>query len=169
MHGGWLFQCPSWVSGFCNFPYKLTPNNLIRYSISVYSDTIYVSITFLNETANTTWKINVVSPILLSSGRSCINKTTQDIQKYVELSMGDCRSMSTQNWSLSPLLRALSSQPDDTSIMASESPAAATDAKCLLVLILQNRIPDSPPSHLVYPLILWLVPKCEEIRIINKN
>lgn len=65
--------------------------------------------------------IGVVTPIPGSAGRSCINKTTQDIQKYVEFSMGDCRLMNIQNMSLSPCCGAFSSQPDDTSIKLSQS------------------------------------------------
>lgn len=132
---------------FCNFPKLPTQNDLKRYSISLLFCIIYVYIKSLNDSANATWKINVVAPIPRSAGRSCINKTTQDIQKYVEFSMGDCRSMNTQNMSLSPCCGAFSSQPDDTSIKLSESLATVTDCKCLLVLVLQNRILCTPPCH----------------------
>lgn len=41
---------------------------------------IYVCIKFLNDNVNRMWKINAVAPIPSSAGRSCINKTTQDIR-----------------------------------------------------------------------------------------
>lgn len=149
MHLRWILHSFHLLE-FCNFPKQRPSNNWTRYSIpTLPSGIIYVYIKFLNDSANTTWKINVVTPIPCSAGRSCINKTTQDIQKYVEFSMGDCRSMNTQNMSLSPCCGAFSSQPDDTSIKLSESLATFTDCKCLLVLVLLNRILCTPPWHLV--------------------
>lgn len=124
----------------------------MRYSISSPLSYTNEHIKFLKNSANMTWKINVVTPIPHSAGRSCINKTAQDIQKYVEFSMGDCRSMNTQNMSLSPCCGAFSPQPDDTSIKLSESQATVTDYKCLLAFVLLNRIPfTSLPAILSIP------------------
>lgn len=123
---------------------------MMRFSKSFLSCITYVYIKFLNDSANMTWKISLVAPTH-SAGRSHINKTTQAIQKYVEFSMGECRSMNTQNTSLSPCCRAFSSQSDDTSVKPSESLATVTDSKCLLALVSLSRNPVCLPATLCGP------------------
>jgi hypothetical protein len=50
-----------------------------------------------------------------------------------------------------PCCGAFSSQSDDTSIKLSESLVTTADCKCLLVLVVLNRIPCTPSWHTVYP------------------